>query len=363
MRDSIDGLDNGFSRKKNYRRESSEIRNTSDNRSEPLPQNKYSSLNGNYSSRNQDSPRNTPADLGNDARAASSIVQKDVRSIDVPRDSKSSPAGHVVGALQSMPRSAPQDPHVSKRAESSPNHSPRGPTGPELRPVPTSSKKTSTLSSPKPKSAQEAATEGSSKREPEKSILRKTKEGQQAAKGIVNKTPRRINFASGLVMGKASTKSTHEDVSITTGHVRDILDDKGWVQKQALGERVPCIERRVVGLLHGLITRAIESDKREIESATPLTSDRMRLPYAPSASRQCSRELGTPIPEGKPLRNGLLANFRSVQVVQPPPPGQQPVQQHQIQMQHTHVPQSSHTQGQYGQQQYHHQSHHQSHFR
>lgn len=171
------------------------------------------------------------------------------------------------------------------------------------------------------------------------SILKVPKTG---IKSSSDKNKKRVRFNPNEVSGAAPQDRSKDELITLFSDGFDILGDKVPLQKEAIEERVPLLTRGTLSIAHGLITRLIENCKREAESAPIITSDRMRLPYAPSSVRLWAREFGIPIPVGRPNINpqnnnigrpgvsGFALNLRSAPAPMPlsaplPPPPSSPV--------------------------------------
>lgn len=157
-----------------------------------------------------------------------------------------------------------------------------------------------------------------------KSILRKE---PSAAGASSSRSSRKITFHPQVVT-KTSTRPNSTYDSLATLHLDgyDLLSDKIEVQAEAVNERVSQLTRHTLAVLFAYCVRYTESLKREAERIPPIDSDRMRLPYPPSALRQWGRDFGFPIPTGPQASNGrVMGGGLMLRSVRPPMPASQPV--------------------------------------
>lgn len=106
---------------------------------------------------------------------------------------------------------------------------------------------------------------------------------------------KRVSFATKLVVGSCKQDNSREEIESLYNDGYDLLGDKNAVQVAAVKERMSKLTRGSVFALLGYIKRFLEGIKREAEHIGPIQSDRMRLPYPPSAMRMIQRELGVPV--------------------------------------------------------------------
>lgn len=183
------------------------------------------------------------------------------------------------------------------------------------------------------------------RRSPLRSILRRAPDANhrsinaggpsgQAGAPAGRGTGRRVSFSDNLIHITAPPLCPREDIEVLFNDGFDILGDKVELQTKLVDERINCLARGSVIVLYGYLVRYVESLKRQAEGVSPIRSDRMRLPYLPSAVRLWARKFDMTFPIGRspptalinrPATGGLgLRSARPPMRPQPSPPGPSP---------------------------------------